>query len=206
MGFYDRHVVPRLIDRACAVKPVLEQRRKLVPQAGGRVLEIGIGSGLNLDHYDRGSVVTLFGLEPSPELMRMATRRAERLGMTFEALRGGAEEIPLEDGEVDTVVVTYTMCSIERLPEALAEMRRVLRPGGRLIFSEHGRAPDPGIARWQDRLTPLWRRIAGGCRLNRDVPALLRESGFELASLHQHYLPGTPKVVGFNSRGMALRR
>ncbi len=206
MGFYNRHVVPRLIDWACAVKPVVEQRRQVVPQAHGRVLEIGIGSGLNLDHYDRSKVTTLFGLEPSPELMLMAARRAARVGMTFEPLESGAEDIPLDDGDVDTVVVTYTMCSIARLPEALAEMRRVLRPGGRLIFSEHGRAPDAGVARWQDRLTPVWRRIAGGCRLNRDVPALLRESGFELDDLHQHYLPGTPRVVGFNSRGTALRR
>jgi ubiquinone/menaquinone biosynthesis C-methylase UbiE len=206
MGFYDRHVLPRLLDFSCGMKAIRKQREKVVPSARGRVLEVGIGSGLNLAHYDLGKVQTLIGLDPSPELRRIAERRARAAGVAVQWLPLQAERIPLPDQSVDSIVVTYTLCTIDDAAAALAEMRRVLAPGGALLFSEHGRAPEPKVARIQDRLTPYWQRIAGGCRLNRDIPALLTSAGFELADLQTMYLPGTPRTVGHTFWGSALAR
>ena len=206
MSLYGRYVLPRMIDFSCATKPIRKQREKVVPSAAGRVLEIGVGSGLNFAHYDGAKITTVFGLDPSPELMAMAHAEAERVGIVFEALPVEAGEIPLENAEVDSVLVTYTLCSITDLNAALAEMRRVLKPAGRLLFCEHGAAPDRNIYRWQKRLTPLWRRIAGGCRLDRDMPAIITEAGFAIDTLDQMYLPGTWRVFGYNSWGSARPR
>ena len=205
MSFYDRHILPFLIDRACAAPQVRRQRELIVPEAEGRVLEIGIGSGLNLPYYDRSRVDHIFGLDVSPELMFRAHQRAEKTGVAFEPLILDAATIPLDDAAVDTVLVTYTLCSIPALQQALSEMRRVLKPGGRLLFSEHGAAPDPGVLKWQRRLTPLWKRIAGGCHLDRDAPAEIARAGFRIAALDQGYLPAAPRFVGYNSRGVALK-
>lgn len=205
MGFYDRHVLPRLLDFSCGMKAVRKQREKVVPGAHGRVLEVGIGSGLNLAHYDRSRIDTLIGLDPSPELRRMAEQRARDAGIAVQWLPLQAERIPLPDASIDSIVVTYTLCTIDDASAALAEMRRVLAPGGELFFSEHGRAPDPKVARTQDRLTPYWQHIAGGCRLNRDIPALLAAAGFELAELSTMYLPKTPRFMGHSFWGRARR-
>ena len=202
MGFYDRHVLPHLINLACGTKPVRYQRRKVVPQAKGRVLEIGIGSGLNLPFYDPAKVEKLWGLEPSDEIRRMAERMAVGSPFPIEFIGLPGEQIPLGTGSVDTVVTTYTLCTIPDAVTALREMRRVLKPGGQLLFSEHGRAPDPSVVKWQDRLDNFWGKIAGGCHLNRDIPALLRQGGFAIDRLETMYIPG-PRPMSFNYWGAA---
>ena len=202
MGFYDRHILPRVINLACGMTPIRHQRRKIVPEAQGRVLEVGIGSGLNLPFYDPARVERLWGLEPSPEMRRYAAKTAAGTPFPVEFIDLPGETIPLDDGSVDTVVITYTLCTIPDALRALGEMRRVLKPDGRLLFCEHGRAPDEAVRRWQDRLTPLWKRIGGGCHLNRDIPALLHQGGFQPFRLETAYLPG-PKPMSFNYWGAA---
>jgi ubiquinone/menaquinone biosynthesis C-methylase UbiE len=204
MGLYDRYILPRVIDLAMRQEPVMRQRRKVVPQASGRVLEIGIGSGLNLAFYDRARVTKLWGLEPSEELRRVARDRAREAGLEVEFLGLPGESIPLEDASVDTVVTTYTLCTIPGVAQALHEMRRVLVPGGALLFSEHGRAPDPGVVRWQDRLNRAWGWIGGGCNLNRPIADLIRGAGFDLADLETMYLPG-PRPMTYTYWGRAVR-
>jgi ubiquinone/menaquinone biosynthesis C-methylase UbiE len=191
MGFYRRHIVPQLIELAMRQRVLLPVRERVVGAAAGRVLEIGVGSGLNLPFYQpcTGSVVAV---EPSPLLLRRAGRRAEAAALPVELIEGSAEALPFADASVDTVVTTWTLCTIPDVAAALAEMRRVLRPGGALLFVEHGRAPEPNVARWQDRLDPLWSRLAGGCHLNRPVDRLLREAGFRIDRLCNFRLPGPP--------------
>ncbi|HWH22193.1 MAG TPA: class I SAM-dependent methyltransferase [Allosphingosinicella sp.] len=203
MGIYERFVLPRAIDFACGMKAVAAQRAKIVPEAGGRVLEVGVGSGLNLPYYAPSRVSELIALDPSPELLRMARAAADAASLPVRFVEAGAERIPLEAASVDTVVMTYTLCSIPDPDAALSEIRRVLRPGGRLLFSEHGRSPDERVRRWQDRLNPLWKRAAGGCHLNRDVPAMLSQGGFEMDRLETGYLKG-PKPMTFNYLGAAM--
>ncbi|REJ81072.1 MAG: class I SAM-dependent methyltransferase [Acidobacteria bacterium] len=202
MGLYERYLLPRLIHLACGMEPIMEQRRLIVPRASGEVLEIGAGSGLNFASYDRQRVHRLWALEPSAEMVELARRKGRIDGLRCDFVEAGAEEIPLADASVDTVVLTYTLCTIPRPEPALLEMRRVLRPGGRLLFCEHGRAPDVGVRRWQRRIEPLWKRLAGGCHLTRDAPQLLREAGFDLAELEHGYLPGL-RAMTFNTWGEA---
>lgn len=202
MGLYARHVLPRLIDLTCGLKPAMRQRAKLVPQAHGRVLEMGVGSGLNLPYYDAARVTQLHALDPSPELWRLAADRVAGTGIAVEYLEAGAEAVPLANRSVDTVVITYTLCTLPDVAGALAEARRVLRPGGRLLFCEHGVAPDHGVRRWQNRLNPAWRRLAGGCHLNRDAPALIAQAGFRITALDSMYLPGW-RPASFNVWGSA---
>ncbi len=205
MGFYDKYLMPRFINCACGTKPIMKQREKVVPLARGTVLEIGIGTGLNLPFYDAGKVERLIGLDPSEESWKLAGKRAAKLGFEVEFIGLPGEEIPLPDASVDTVLVTFALCTIPDPVRALQGMARVLRPGGSLVFCEHGRAPDERVRTWQDRLNPLWRRMAGGCNLNRDIPELLGAGGFSVASLQTAYLPGTPKIAGFNYWGSAVR-
>ena len=202
MSLYARHILPRLIDFTCGLKPTMRQRAKLVPQARGRVLEMGVGSGLNLPYYDAARVTQLHALDPSPELWRLAAERVDRARIAVEYLEAGAEAVPLGDRSVDTVVITYTLCTLPDVAGALAEARRVLRPGGRLLFCEHGAAPDHGVRRWQNRLNPAWRRLAGGCHLNRDAPALIEQAGFRITALDSMYLPGW-RPASFNVWGSA---
>lgn len=202
MGFYERRILPAVLDFAMSQPPIMKQREKVVPRARGRVLEIGLGSGLNLGFYDPEKVEVVLGLEPSPELTERASVRAADAAVPLEMVGLVGEDVPLPDASVDTVLVTYTLCTIPGVEQALAEMRRVLRPAGELIFSEHGRAPDAGVSKWQQRIEPLWKRLAGGCHLTRDVPALLRGAGFELRDLDQLYLPG-PRIATFNTWGTA---
>jgi ubiquinone/menaquinone biosynthesis C-methylase UbiE len=204
MGLYDRFVLPKLLDFAMRQKPIMLQRQKVVPQARGRVLEVGIGSGLNLAFYERAQVRRLWGLDPSEELRRLARERARVAGIDVEFLGLPSEQIPLEDGSVDTVLSTYTLCTIPDVSRALAEMRRVLAPDGALIFCEHGRAPDVGVARWQDRLDRVWGKIAGGCHLNRSIAALIGDAGFRVDGLETMYLPG-PRPFTYTSWGRAVR-
>ena len=205
MGLYSKYILPRVIHFTCGLKPNMRQREKVVPHARGQVLEVGIGSGLNLPYYDATKVTRVWGLEPSPEMTRMAAQAARSLPFEVEFIGLPGDEIPLDDGSVDTVVVTYTLCTIPDTLPALGQMRRVLRPGGELIFCEHGAAPDASVRRWQDRLNPVWRRLGGGCNLNRPIPALIEAGGFRIDSLDTMYLPGW-RPASFNYWGTAVPR
>ncbi|MCP4317384.1 MAG: class I SAM-dependent methyltransferase [Hyphomicrobiales bacterium] len=204
MSLYSRFVLPRLVNASCSTKPVMKQREKIVPLARGRVLEIGVGGGLNFPYLDSAEVDCVFGLDTSAELMEGACAKSEQMDIEFTPLILDAAQIPLDDGDVDTVLVTYTLCSIDALQSALSEMRRVLKPQGQLLFCEHGAAPDRSVNQWQKRLTPIWRRVGGGCRLDRDLPLEIQNAGFRLTSLEQMYLPGTARLVGYNSWGAAI--
>jgi SAM-dependent methyltransferase len=201
MGFYQHQVLPRLLHFAMRQPPLLPFRERVIGGARGRVLEIGIGSGLNLPLYGP-AVDTVIGLEPSPELLRMARDRAATARVPVELLEASAEAVPLDTASIDTVVMTWTLCTIPDPHSALAELRRVLKPGGALLFVEHGRAPELGVARWQDRLDPLWRRIAGGCHLNREIDTLIAGSGFRIDALANARLPG-PRTHTFLYEGRA---
>jgi ubiquinone/menaquinone biosynthesis C-methylase UbiE len=202
MGFYARYFLPRLIDVAMKNADTARLRADWIPRAQGEVVEIGIGSGLNLAFYSR-EVERVYGVDPSPELQSMARRRAAEGAVEVEFLCQSAEEpLPLAAASIDTVVVTWTLCSIANPAKALEEMRRVLKANGRLVFLEHGRSPDAGVARWQDRLTPAWKRVTGGCHLNRQVDALIRAAGFRISDLETCYLPG-PRPMTYTYQGLA---
>jgi len=184
------------------VRPVMRQRAKIVPLASGRVLEIGIGSGLNLAFYDKTKVDRVIGLDPSPELQVMARKRAAEAGIDVDWVTLSSEVIPLDDASVDSIVVTYTLCSIPDVHSALLEMRRVLKSDGVMHYCEHGLAPDKSVRTWQNRLNPLWKVISVGCNLNREIPALLENAGFRTNDVQTMYLPGW-RVVTFNYWGSA---
>jgi ubiquinone/menaquinone biosynthesis C-methylase UbiE len=202
MSFYDRRVLPWVIELSMRNKEARRYRERVIPQATGRVLEVGIGSGLNLPFYGAG-VRHLFALEPSPQLRKMAGPRTEGVRFTVEFLDRSAEEIPIEPANVDTVVTTWTLCTIPDAIGALQEMKRVLKPGGVLLFVEHGLAPDAGVRAWQRRLNPLWNRIGGGCNLDRKIDALIVRSGFRLAELQTEYIKGL-KPLSFTYSGRAI--
>lgn len=204
MSFYQRYVIPRLTHLAMRQKQLLPFRQRVIGAAEGRVLEIGIGSGLNFPLYG-GAVTSVIGLEPSSELLGMARPRAEAASAPITLLDASAETIPLDGGSIDTVVTTWTLCTIPNAVQALGEMRRVLRPGGALLFVEHGRAPEPGVARWQDRLDPLWSRLAGGCHLNRKMDDLISGSGFRIEALENTRIPG-PRTHTYLYQGHARPR
>jgi SAM-dependent methyltransferase len=203
MSWYERFVLPHFINCACGSRPIMRQREKVVPQAAGTVLEIGIGTGLNLPYYDGSRVERLIGLDPSERSWALAGERARNLDFPVEFIGLPGEEIPLADSSVDCIVMTYSLCTIPDPLAALAGMRRVLRHGGRLLFTEHGLAPDVDVQRWQHRLDRPWGAIAGGCHLNRDIPALLEAGGFRAENLETMYLPKTPRFAGFNFWGSA---
>lgn len=201
MGFYGRRVLPRLIDLAMRNKEATRYRQKIIPAAAGEVLELGAGSGLNLPFYASG-VRRLHALDPSEALLRMAGRKLPGAPFRVELLRGSAEEIPLAGRSVDTVVTTWTLCSIPDAAKALREARRVLKPGGSLLFVEHGHAPDASVAAWQRRIEPVWKPLAGGCHLTRHIDRLIREAGFAIAELENEYLKG-PRPFTYTYCGRA---
>jgi len=202
MGLYDRYVLPRVLDLVMRGKPVMRQRAKVVPLARGRVLEVGIGSGLNLSFYDKSRIEKVLGLDPSPELQVMARKRAAEAGIDVDWLALSSERIPLPDNSVDSIVITYTMCTIPDVATALSEMARVMKPGAPMYFSEHGLAPDASVRKWQNRLNPWWGKISGGCNINRNVPALLESAGLLIRQIDTMYLPG-PRPLTFNYWGSA---
>ena len=204
MGLYDRYVLPRMLDFMMGLEPIMRQRAKVVPLAHGRVLEIGIGSGLNLSFYDKNKVSKVVGLDPSPELAVMARRRAAEAGIEVDWLALSSERIPLPDDSVDSIVITYTMCTIPDVHSALVEMRRVLKPGASMYFSEHGLAPDDNVRKWQNRLNPYWGKIAGGCNINRNVPRLLDAAGLRAQRIDTMYLPG-PRPMTYTYWGSATK-
>lgn len=203
MGFYQDQIVPLLINASMRQKNLAAYRNRIVSAAEGRVLEIGIGSGLNLPFYS--SNARQIGLDPSPKLLAMARRASRSDSRSVELIEGSAESIPLEDASADTVVTTWTLCGIPDAPRALRDMRRVLRPPGRVLFVEHGRAPDPKVVWWQDRLTPVWKRVGGGCHLNRAIGALIEDAGFQFDRLETGYMRG-PEPMTFMYEGSARPR
>jgi ubiquinone/menaquinone biosynthesis C-methylase UbiE len=203
MGLYDRYILPRLINLACGSKPNMKQREKVVPLAEGEVLEIGVGSGLNFPYYDPDKVQKVWGLEPSEGMRQLARKQLEGSKLEVEMIDLPGEEIPLDANSVDTVLVTYTLCTIPDAQRALRGMQRVLRPGGKLLFCEHGVAPDTGVRKWQHRLNPGWQRFSGGCSINLDIPGLLESSGFHVVVDERMYIPGV-KILSYNYWGSAV--
>jgi ubiquinone/menaquinone biosynthesis C-methylase UbiE len=202
-NWYERNILPAALDFACGMPMIGRMRQQVVPQAQGRVLEVGIGTGLNMRYYDKSRVSHITGLDPALQMHPLAQERITRSGLQVDLVGLSAEKIPLPDASFDTVLITYTLCTIPDPHAALLEMRRVLAPSGKLLFCEHGRAPDASVQRWQDRLQPVWGSLAGGCHLGRDIPALLVAAGFTLPELQTRYLPG-PRPFTFHYWGEAL--
>jgi ubiquinone/menaquinone biosynthesis C-methylase UbiE len=202
MSFWANRVLPLLVEKACRSSAILEERKRWIPRAHGEVLELGVGSGLNLPFYDRAKVTKVTGIDPSAPLLERATARATEAPVAVELLRGRAEALPFADRSFDSAVVTYSLCSVEDPARALAEVRRVLRPDGELLFVEHGLARDPATQRRQRRLTPLWRRVAGNCHLDRDIARLLTDAGFRSEDLSADFADGA-RFLSFTYQGSA---
>ncbi|MGO2278967.1 MULTISPECIES: class I SAM-dependent methyltransferase [unclassified Psychrobacter] len=202
MNLYQQYVLPKMIDIACGNGSVMKARSTIVPQALGNVLEIGIGSGLNLQFYDAKKVSSIIGVDPASQMQSLVRKRAADTGIPVEVIAVDVEGIHADTDQFDTIVMTFTLCSIDDPVAALQEMARVLKPSGRLLFCEHGLAPDSTVERWQHRLTPFWRPIAGECHLDRDIPALIRKGGFIIDELSEAYLPG-PRPMSYVYSGVA---
>jgi len=202
-SLYDRFILPRLLGCACSSSPIMRQRAKVVPQAAGRVLELGVGLGLNLGFYDPAKVTGVTGVDPAAELRAAALAAPRDPRLVLDVQDGTAEALPFDDASFDSVVCTFTLCSVHAPAAALAEARRVLKPGGAFLFCEHGLAPDAGVAKWQRRIEPVWKRIAGGCHLTRPVGAAIAAAGFTLERSDSMYVPKTPKIAAWNEWGLA---
>lgn len=202
MSFYSRHILPRCLDKACGIGPIEKQRAKIVPLAKGQVVEIGIGSGLNLPHYDPSRISGVIGVDPDDHIWERSTERRAAVDFPIERIGLSGEAIPLDDKSADTIVVTYSLCTIPDPVAALREMRRILRPDGDILFCEHGKSVDPKTARWQGRIDPVWKKLAGGCHSGRDIPALFAQAGLTIHDLSEGYIPG-PKVLSYNYWGRA---
>ena len=203
--FYDAHVMPRLVTLACSQKRIEARRRQIVPLAEGRVFELGCGSGLNQALYDSDKVSGFAGIDPHAKLLEGARERARAKGWDHDIREGVGEAIPFPSGSFDTAVCTYTLCSVDDPEKVLSELRRILKPGGKLLFLEHGKSPDPLVVRWQERIEPIWKPLAGGCHLTRPIGSALRGAGFEVAPVGQAYLAGAPKILGWMEWGVARR-
>ncbi len=205
MNLYDKYILPKFLNCACGSKPINYQRQKVVPLAKGKVLDIGIGSGLNIPFYNSDKIDKVIGIDPSHELIDLAKDLVNNSQTSIKLVIGSAESIPYPDNFFDTVLVTYTMCTIHNVVAANKEMWRVLKDDGKLIFCEHGLAPDKEISKWQHRIDPFWGKIAGGCHLNRDIQKLITDAGFSFESLNKMYLPSTPKFAGYNYWGVGTK-
>jgi|TARA_B110000483_G_scaffold218250_1_gene271410 ubiquinone/menaquinone biosynthesis C-methylase UbiE len=203
MSFYENKILPRVINCACGMKAVDLQRAKVVPLAQGQVLELGIGTGLNVKHYDAKRVSKVIGVDPSEESWQLAQPAVQQSDVPVEYLQSSAEEIPLATDSVDTAVITYTLCTIPDPSRALAEVVRVLRPGGRVLVAEHALAPDASVAKWQNRVNGFWGKMAGGCHINRDICRLIEATPLQIQDWQAMYLPQTPKIAGYNVWGTA---
>ena len=202
MGLYSKYILPRAIHFACKQKPTTYQRRKIVPLAEGAVLELGIGSGLNLSHYEPDKVTSIVGIDPEPRVWDRRDMDESAFSFPVEFVQAYAEKLPFEANSFDSAVVTYTLCSIPEIETAFSELRRVLKPNGRLFFSEHGIAPDASVRRWQYGVEPVWSLFSGGCRLTRNIPKLIAEGGFYFETLEEMYIPGW-KPGSYNYWGVA---
>ncbi len=202
MGLYNRYILPCCIDMSCGAKAVTKLRQKVVPLANGVVVEIGIGSGQNLPHYNPNKVSKIIGVDPNEYIWKRSAKRRAASPIDIVRIGLSGEDIPLGNSSVDTVVCTYTLCSIPDPVKALLEMRRILKPGGKVLFSEHGMAPDVDVAKWQSRVDPIWKKIAGGCHTGRDILELFRQADLKIDALNEKYIPG-PKVFSYNYWGAA---
>lgn len=202
MSIYENYCLPHILNFVCGLKVIQKQREKVIPLAYGRVLEVGMGSGLNIPYYNVENIELVWGLEPSEGMRRKAQPNIKQAPFEVRWLDLPSEEIPLNSNSVDSVVLTYTLCTISDWEKALLQMRRVLKPNGNLIFCEHGEAPDENIRRWEERINPLWKKIAGGCNLGRPIPQLIEDGGFKIQNIESQYLPG-PKFAAFNYWGTA---
>ncbi len=203
MSLYERYILPPLTHWACGTRLLRARRAQLIPAARGDVLEIGIGSGLNFDFYDATRISSLTGIDPSTALLSYARRRLKSIAFPIKLMPVSAEHIPLASSSMDTVVVTFSLCTIPGVAAALDEMRRVLKPDGQLLFCEHGLAAEKNVQLWQKRLDPMWGKIAGGCHLSRDIPQLLREARFRCDNLRSGYLPHAPRFASYLFQGSA---
>ncbi|MEM8696759.1 MAG: class I SAM-dependent methyltransferase [Pseudomonadota bacterium] len=202
-GLWERHVVPRLIGFCCTQPPIMKRRAKVVPRASGRVLELGAGGGANFALYDPERVTSVKGVDPSPGLLDRAHDAAKAEGVPFDITEGIAENLPFDDDAFDTVLATFTLCSVQDHAQSLAEARRVLKPGGQLLFCEHGAAPDADVAKWQRRIEPVWKRIGGGCHLTRPVTSAVAQAGFSIVEQDQGYMEKSPRWAGWVEWGEA---
>ena len=205
-GFYDRHILPGLVNLACGAGAIGAQRAMIVPHATGVVVEIGIGPGHNLPFYNAENVKHIIGIDPGVEMTDLAKKRMEKTSVDVEIINASAEDMPIDSNFADTIILTYSACTIPSAERALVDMARVLKPDGRLLFCEHGRAPDMNVARFQDRINPYWNRLAGGCNVNRDIPALIKQAGFGISELEAGYLTPFPKFPSYHFRGQAALR
>ena len=203
MGFYNKYILPKIINAGCGTKPIRKQREKVLPLCKGIVLEIGCGSGLNFSFYEENNIDKLYALEPDKEMLRQAESVVKEVNFPITFLETGAEKIPLEDDFIDTALLTYTLCTIPDPLAALLEIRRVLKKGGKLVFCEHGMAPENNVKKMQNFINSFWPIFVGGCNLNRDIPSLLNDAGFLVDNLETMYLPKTPKWFGYNYWGSA---
>lgn len=204
-SWYDEHIVPRFIKCACSADAIMKLREKVVPLAGGAVFEIGCGGGINQALYDPARITSYAGMDPSPKGLDFAREAAARKGWAADIRQGFGEDIPFGDASFDTVVCTFTLCSVSDPKQTLAELRRILKPGGRLLFAEHGRAPDADVRKWQDRIEPVWKVLAGGCHLTRPVTGPIADAGLAVNAFGQRYAPETPRFAGWMEWGEALR-
>ena len=205
MGIYSKYILPKVIDRTCKLRPNMKQREKIVPAAFGNVLEIGIGSGLNMPYFDKDKVNRITGIDPSERIWNENNIDFKNLPFEFEFVKALADNIPADSNSFDSVLVTYSLCTIADLFPAFEEIRRVMKSNGKLVFCEHGKAPDKTVERWQNLLNPLWKRLGGGCNLNRDIPALIQNNGFKIDTMQTMYIPGW-KPASFNYWGTAAVR
>ncbi len=204
-GWYDATIMPRLITCACSQGQVMKRRAALVPLARGDVFELGCGGGINHAFYDAGAITSYAGIDPHEGLLEGARRAAREKGWVADLRQGRGEAIPFAEASFDCVVCTFTLCSVADPAQVMREMRRILRPGGKALFLEHGRAPDPGVRRWQERIEPLWKRLAGGCHLTRPVASALAEAGFAVEPLGKGYTPKAPRFAGWMEWGVARK-
>ena len=203
MGWWERNMVPRLIGCCCAQPQVMKARSLVVPQAQGDVLELGCGGGINLGFYDMNRVKSLTGLDPSPGLLDQTRDQIEATGRKIDIHAGIGEAMPFGDAQFDTILVTFTLCSVDNPAQVMSEMKRVLRPDGRILFLEHGAAPSPAVARWQRWIEPLWKRIGGNCHLTRPITGAYEAAGFKIIQSVKGYMPKTPKPFGWIEWGEA---
>ena len=202
---YDKYILPYLLNYTCGQKPFIKQREKIVPLARGKVLEIGIGSGLNLPYLDAARIDSLIGIDPSEELIGLAEKRIDDSMPKIEFIVSKAEEMHFNDDTFDTVLMTYTMCTVDDVSRVLDELKRVLKPDGNLLFCEHGLAPDEKVMAWQNRINHFWPHIAGGCNINKNIPHLIKKAGLNILMMDEMYLPKTPKILGYNYWGTATK-
>lgn len=203
--WYDAHIMPRVIGCACSTGQVLKRRAMVVPLARGDVFELGCGCGINQQFYDVDTVSSYSGIDPHEGMLETAREAAATIGWQADMRQGVGEDIPFASGSFDTVVCTFTLCTVQNPKQVLSEMRRILRPGGTALFLEHGRAPDTNVAKWQDRIEPVWKKLAGGCHLTRPIFSAFEAAGFEVNELGKGYMPKTPKWAMWNEWGSARK-